>query len=147
MWSSVTTWSRIPRHAFIYIPRYKAVNWESARLFSLKKMNKIDVSMLPCFDRATMTLFEHSSQDARTQKVTWIPSATDNTTQWWQDSPTRRRTFFSGTHQALGRRYILLIYEKLISELEKSPKYTYETDQFAETSQVYSIVFVFKIKR
>lgn len=56
--------------------------------------------------------------------------------------------FFSGTdNQVLGNRYILLIYlEKLISELEKSPKYIYETDESAETSQVYSIVFAFKIK-
>lgn len=61
----------------------------------------------------------------------------------------RKRTFFSGTdNQVLEIRYILVIYlEKLISELEKSPKYIYETENYAETSQVFSIVFVFNMKR
>lgn len=37
VWSSVTAWSRIPRHAFIHIPRYKAVSWNSARFVSQTK--------------------------------------------------------------------------------------------------------------
>lgn len=54
----------------------------------------------------------------------------------------RKRTIFSGIdNQILGSRYILLIYlEKLISELENSPKYIYETEESAEISQVNSIL-------
>lgn len=43
--------------------------------------------------------------------------------------------------------YLTNYLEKLIRELEKSPKYIKETDESVETSQVYSIFFVFKIKR